>query len=315
MCNDSEIATSSSSKHLTSCTTNDERRRRVSAYTSHSPLESLYSIIPSFGSPAKSPSNSSILDDPAATALISAAASVALTLGGIYGYRHFWRRIRNADYVTSSMLDRKKWIKGVVTSVGDGDNFRLYHTPGPFFHYPLKFRSIPVTAKELKDETIHIRIAGCDAPEAAHFGNPAQPHSKESLDWLRKTIMGKTMWCQLIRKDQYQRIVGVPYIRRLLLPNRPLPVLMLKEGMAVVYESAGGEYGTWGIEGLKVYEAQAKAAKKGLWKLKKFEHPADYKKRMKMAEEGMIGVQETAQAKRKSKTRGIFGLFGRLFGR
>jgi hypothetical protein len=60
---------------------------------------------------------------------------------------------------------------------------------------------------ELKDETIHIRIAGVDAPEAAHFGNPAQPHSQESLDWLRGTIMGKSMSCQLLRKDQYNRIV------------------------------------------------------------------------------------------------------------
>jgi endonuclease YncB( thermonuclease family) len=63
---------------------------------------------------------------------------------------------------------------------------------------------------ELKDETLHIRIAGVDAPEAAHFGNPAQPHSQESLDWLRQTILGKSMRCQLLRKDQYNRIVRSP---------------------------------------------------------------------------------------------------------
>lgn len=67
---------------------------------------------------------------------------------------------------------------------------------------------------ELKDETLHIRIAGIDAPEAAHFGRPAQPHSAESLDWLRETLMGKKVRCQLLRKDQYSRIVrgsaGVP---------------------------------------------------------------------------------------------------------
>lgn len=64
-----------------------------------------------------------------------------------------------------------------------------------------------LTRAELRDQTIHIRIAGVDAPEMAHFGNPAQPHGKESLDWLRATITGKTMRCQLLRKDQYQRVV------------------------------------------------------------------------------------------------------------
>jgi hypothetical protein len=50
----------------------------------------------------------------------------------------------------------------------------------------------------------------------------------------------------------------VPYIHRRILPNKPLPVMMLKEGMAVVYESAGAEYGPWGLDGLQRLEAQAK---------------------------------------------------------
>jgi hypothetical protein len=61
---------------------------------------------------------------------------------------------------------------------------------------------------ELKNETLHIRISGVDAPECAHFGNPAQPHSAESLEWLKSTLMGKRMRVQLLRKDQYNRIVG-----------------------------------------------------------------------------------------------------------
>ena len=34
--------------------------------------------------------------------------------------------------------------------------------------------------------------------------------------------------------------------------------MMLKEGMAVVYEAGGAEYGPWGLEGLKKVEAQAR---------------------------------------------------------
>lgn len=57
---------------------------------------------------------------------------------------------------------------------------------------------------DLKDQTLHIRLAGVDAPEVsiiihtvkattgllyvttqlAHFGNPAQPYSSEALDWF-----------------------------------------------------------------------------------------------------------------------------------
>lgn len=99
------------------------------------------------------------------------------------------------------------------------DGFRLYHTPGPFWRFPLKLRSIPTTPKgtcqagahpltpALKNETLSIRIAGVDAPELAHFGNPAQPHAKESLQWLTSAVEGKRVKCQLLRKDQYGRIV------------------------------------------------------------------------------------------------------------
>jgi len=34
--------------------------------------------------------------------------------------------------------------------------------------------------------------------------------------------------------------------------------MMLKDGMAVVYESGGAEYGPWGLDGLKRHEAAAK---------------------------------------------------------
>jgi len=52
--------------------------------------------------------------------------------------------------------------------------------------------------------------------------------------------------------------VGIPYLRRWILPDQPLPIEMLKKGMAVVYESAGAEYGPWGVDELKRLEANAK---------------------------------------------------------
>lgn len=84
------------------------------------------------------------------------------------------------------------------TSVGDADNFRLYHTPGFGWRGPLKFRHIPSTKSKrgarplllirthkydcltnnndepindvgLTKGTIHIRMAGMDAPEVSEY--------------------------------------------------------------------------------------------------------------------------------------------------
>ncbi|WVO18564.1 hypothetical protein L204_106283 [Cryptococcus depauperatus] len=248
--------------------------------------------------------------DPVLVGILSALGTSVLTFGGFLGYRRFWRRIRNADYVTSEMLRRKTWVRGIVTSVGDGDNLRLYHTPGPFYRYPLKFRSVPTTQKELKDETLSIRIAGVDAPENAHFGNPAQPHAKESLEWLRSTVLGRRLRCQLLTKDQYNRIVAVPYISRTLWWDNPLPLMMLKEGMAVVYQAGGAEYGPWGLQKMLEIETKTRDAKRGLWALKKFESPGDFKARMKLKDSG-----EKQPSPDKSKNIGLLGRLKRLMWR
>ncbi|KAE8538747.1 hypothetical protein D1P53_005110 [Cryptococcus gattii VGV] len=248
--------------------------------------------------PSSSVWSGNLGENPVFIGIGSAVGASALTLLGVMGYRRYWRRIKNADYVTSELLSRRAWIKGIrrrrrqassqltVNFFSDellsADNLRLYHTPGPFFRYPFKIRSIPTTQKGLRNETISIRIAGVDAPENAHFGNPAQPHAKESLEWLRATILGKRMRCQLLAKDQYNRIVAVPYISRRLWRDRPLPLMMLKEGMAVVYKAGGAEYGPWGLDEMLKVEAEARDAKRGLWALRKFESPGDFKARMKL---------------------------------
>jgi hypothetical protein len=39
----------------------------------------------------------------------------ATTLGASSIYRRFFKRIKNAEWVTPNMLKRKRWITGVVT--------------------------------------------------------------------------------------------------------------------------------------------------------------------------------------------------------
>ena len=56
--------------------------------------------------------------------------------------------------------------------------------------------------------------------------------------------------------------------------------------------------------------------KRGLWALKKFEHPADYKKRIKAADSaGETAAASEAIAKGAAGGRGIWGFVRRIFGR
>ena len=55
-------------------------------------------------------------------------------------------------------------------------------------------------------------MAAVDAPEGAHFGRPMQAHYEQSLGWLKNKVMGRTVYCQLLRRDQYSRV----YVARVL---------------------------------------------------------------------------------------------------
>ena len=128
---------------------------------------------------------------------------------------------------------------------------------------------------------IAIRIAGIDAPEGAHFGNEAQPHSAEALAWLRDYILNRRVRAHIYKRDQYDRIVGTVFVRRGLL-RRNVGLEMLKAGMATVYEAkSGAEFGELEDKYRQV-EAQARSRRKGIWsgKQQKFESPRDYKNRI-----------------------------------
>ncbi|KAF9074457.1 hypothetical protein BDP27DRAFT_1214238 [Rhodocollybia butyracea] len=217
--------------------------------------------------------------------LASACAAGAITALGVsrIHFRYF-KRLENSDWITPDNYQKKRWIKGIVSSVGDADNFRLYHTPGIGWSWPLKFRRVPSTSKALKNRTIHIRISGVDAPEAAHFGRLAQPYAEESLAWLTNRILGKTVYCQLISRDQYSRVVANVVVKKRFLPGSmfgsSLSLEMLRVGWATTYEQAGAEYGKWGKEEYIRTETGAKALRLGMWQSGlNGETPAEYKRR------------------------------------
>ncbi|KAF9932654.1 putative endonuclease lcl3 [Linnemannia zychae] len=193
-------------------------------------------------------------------------------------YKRHFRRISSAAYLTPNMLQGRRILKGKVTKVGDSDNFRFYHTPGGIWAGWGWLRHVPSNSKALKDQTLHIRIAGVDAPEGAHFNMPAQPFSAESLAWLRKELLGKTVTVKPYAKDRYDRVVSMAwYPSALPFFKKNISKEMLKVGYGQIYRQAGSEYG--GL--LKEFEALENKAKKnkiGIWSQKNMVSAAEHKK-------------------------------------
>lgn len=276
--------------------------------------------------------------------ILASPALVALTTlvtgGATYGlYWRYLRRIPTAAHLTPTTLRWRRTLVGKCTSVGDADGFRLYHTPGPALLrnllYPVPGASGASSAQAsghhagqgrrkkqpTTDETISVRLAGADAPEAGHFGHAAQPFSKEAQDELTRLVLGKTVWCQVAHVDQYGRLVATPFVLRwpFLLGRTNVSLYLVQRGLASMYTQAGAAYGTAGplarfirrvfssdangkgnkssssssvwdtllpLSGeARLRRAQEKAKRKrlGMWSQKHVETPEEYKRKLKEA--------------------------------
>ncbi|KAK7029461.1 putative endonuclease lcl3 [Paramarasmius palmivorus] len=137
-------------------------------------------------------------------------------------------------------------------------------------------------------------------------------------DWVTPDMISRKRWLKglatrgiSIIASHAMQIAHVSVKRRFLPWGSSLAVEMLREGMAGVYEQAGAQYGPGGKEEFLRIEAEAKAARRGMWKSGlSGETPAEYKRRYqegKKVEKAEKAVEEE-QVPRK-------GLFSRLFGR
>lgn len=230
------------------------------------------------------------------TPLGTAVTSCLATATSLIVYWRYFRRLRSTEYVTPRDLQwRGRVLTGTCTHIGDADGFRLYHQPGPAGLRKLLF-PVPKTAKGLKDETLSIRLAGCDAPELAHFGKEAQPFAAEAKEALRGLVEGKTVRCDVAHVDQYRRLVATPYVWAppYVLGRTNVSLKMVQLGLATVYRQAGAEYGAAGWVGRVLFKAKsglgrleraeemARRRRRGMWSQGKgLESPAEYKKRIK----------------------------------
>ncbi|KAJ4987404.1 nuclease domain containing protein [Stagonosporopsis vannaccii] len=228
--------------------------------------------------------------------LIPSLALTVTTVAGVRLYKTYLRRIPTVNHIKPNYF-RRRSLYGQVTSVGDADNFRLYHTPGGRLAGWgwLPWKTVPTKRDQLMKQTLHIRIAGVDAPELAHWGREAQPYSKEALEMLTDLILNRRVRAQLYRRDQYDRVVAQVYVRKWFL-KKDVGLEMLKAGLATVYEAkSGAEFGT-SEEKYRAAEEQAKERQIGMWakpgllqrlagaKTKAPESPREYKSRHTAAE-------------------------------
>ncbi|KAI4292495.1 hypothetical protein PAPHI01_1769 [Pancytospora philotis] len=158
-------------------------------------------------------------------------------------------------------------FKGVVTSVSDGDGFRVFHVP--WMRNKAYSRSSP---------KLPVRLAGIDAPEMRFFGTPAQPFSKEAKELLSALALKKTVHVTVYSIDMYSRIVAMVCIKTGWFSWTNVNLEMVRAGLACVYDRAGAEYG--GLKAaFEAAQAEAKRKKRGMWSLPSVVLPMDYKSR------------------------------------
>ncbi|KAH3683318.1 hypothetical protein WICPIJ_005712 [Wickerhamomyces pijperi] len=254
------------------------------------------------------------------TLLLSTTIATTVSLVSISIFKRL-QPFNSIHSIPKSYFNTGKTIYGRVTSVGDGDNFHMIHTPGGLVGGWGWFRRIPgygsdskhkklkgkskSKASQLKGKTIPVRLYAIDAPERPHFGHKEQPHSLESLQWLRSRLLDNYIRVKPFKVDQYGRVVGkvkvYPRYWRWWF-GWDVSKEMVKKGMAVVYESCkSGEYDGQ-FEHFKKLENRAKFWQRGLW-AKKFHTggrvvtPGEYKGSLR----GFADVKKEVRQKKTKK--------------
>ena len=152
-------------------------------------------------------------------------------------------------------------ITGTVTKVSDGD-------------------TIHVTTPEQTKLTV--RLWGIDAPETpkinqrtGNVNKPGQLYGEESWKVLEGKIMRQQIRLDVTDIDQYKRIVGIIWIG-----NRNINLEMVQEGFAEVYiVNLKEPYKRQFLQA----QQEAKSAERGIWSLRIYERPSDFRKRLKVS--------------------------------
>ncbi len=143
-------------------------------------------------------------------------------------------------------------VEGVVRAVYDGDTVLL------------------ATRSQSR---LKVRLYGIDAPETKKPDQPGQPYGGIAKRTLMYKIMGRTVFAEIMDKDQYQRAVAVVSYN-----GRDINREMVAEGMAWAYRNyLKGAYASEYIEA----EQRARSRHLGLWRDNNPLAPWDYRHALK----------------------------------
>lgn len=93
--------------------------------------------------------------------LVSSIALTVTTVAGVRFYKSYLRRIPTVNHIKPDYF-RRRSLFGRVTSVGDADNFRLFHTPGGRLAGWgwLPWKRVPTKRDELSKQTVSGLVLG-----------------------------------------------------------------------------------------------------------------------------------------------------------
>jgi micrococcal nuclease len=142
--------------------------------------------------------------------------------------------------------------------------------------------TIQVTTPEHTQLRVH--LYGIDAPEMEKYDRytgrvdkPRQPYAKESKEALEGKILGTQVRVDIIKMQirHPRHAIGIIWIG-----NMNINLEMVQEGYAEAYvEHLTEPYLSQFVQA----EKEAKSAKKGIWSLRDYERPSDFRKRFKEA--------------------------------
>lgn len=192
-------------------------------------------------------------------------------------------RIRTASDVPARMIGTGRSFRALVARVGDGDGMRVAHLP------PLRvpFRARRRLPRLRARDTVSLRLAGVDAPECAHFGQPGQAYGADAREWLERYVVGRRVRVVVHAVDQYHRALASvfrqrsPPLRWLGLGERNVSVELARAGYATIYEGGGAQFGGARRQIERAVES-AKRRRVGMWAARgTLETPAEFKRRLK----------------------------------
>ena len=92
-------------------------------------------------------------DDIVFSTVLPTVVSTLTILGLLRVYRRCLKRIPTVAHIEPGAY-RNRSLLGRVTSVGDGDNFHLFHTPGGKLAGWGWLRRVPTSRADLKNKTV-----------------------------------------------------------------------------------------------------------------------------------------------------------------